>query len=253
MEQKIITKLFETEHRQNKTDEIMVLENHCHSRFEMICVIEGQATITIEGQRLVLSADTVVIIPPLVYHTVTVETQDNYDRLTVLFDSAAIPHTLGSYYSTNDYKIITSPTYILSELKRICASQRKEFYAPLCDSLMTQLLYECRKDKEPHGDAFSHSFLQSFFDYVESHLYKQITLDDIATHMNLSKSSISHTFACKMNITPKQYIIQKKMAIADRLIREGTPPTEVSLKIGYENYSDFYRIYKKHFNKSPKH
>jgi len=40
-------------------------------------------------------------------------------------------------------------------------------------------------------------------------------------------------------------------ALAAKLIREGTPPTEVALRVGYENYSNFYRMYQRHLHAAP--
>jgi len=54
-----------------------------------------------------------------------------------------------------------------------------------------------------------------------------------------------------MKVSPKQYILQKRMALAAKLIREGVPPTEVALRVGYDNYSNFYRMYQKHLHAAP--
>ena len=54
-----------------------------------------------------------------------------------------------------------------------------------------------------------------------------------------------------MNISPKQYILRKKLATARKLIAEGTPPTVAAMQVGYENYSNFYRQYTKHYGTAP--
>ncbi|MBR2432538.1 MAG: helix-turn-helix domain-containing protein, partial [Clostridia bacterium] len=72
-----------------------------------------------------------------------------------------------------------------------------------------------------------------------------ILLDDIAKYTSRSKSSFCHLFESKMNISPKQYILQKKLALASKLIDEGVPHTVAAMQVGYENYSNFYRLYRK--------
>ena len=52
-----------------------------------------------------------------------------------------------------------------------------------------------------------------------------------------------------MNISPKQYILQKKLALANKLMDEGVPRTVVAMQVGYENYSNFYRLYRKNAEK----
>ena len=69
--------------------------------------------------------------------------------------------------------------------------------------------------------------------------------------MGRSENSRNRVFEEKMNISPKQYILQKKLALASKLISEGTPPTIVAMRLGYENYSNFYRLYLKYFGKNP--
>ena len=43
----------------------------------------------------------------------------------------------------------------------------------------------------------------------------------------------------------KQYVLKKKMTYASMLIDEGISVTNAARTVGYENYSNFYRIYKK--------
>ena len=70
-------------------------------------------------------------------------------------------------------------------------------------------------------------------------------LDDLAAYTSRSKSSFCHLFEARMNITPKQYILQKKLALASKLIDEGVPRTAAAMRVGYDNYSNFYRLYHK--------
>ncbi len=50
---------------------------------------------------------------------------------------------------------------------------------------------------------------------------------------------------------PKAVYPAKRLALASKLIGEGTPPTAAARQVSYENYSNFYRIYLKHFGTSP--
>ena len=47
--------------------------------------------------------------------------------------------------------------------------------------------------------------------------------------------------------TANEFILQKKLALANKLIDEGVPRTVAAMQIGYENYSNFYRLYLKHY------
>ena len=80
--------------------------------------------------------------------------------------------------------------------------------------------------------------------YIDDHIYKKITLPDIMAHTRRSQSALVHSFKKSMGISIKQYILQKKMALAHQKIREGIPMSTVALQFGYDNYSVFYRAYR---------
>lgn len=50
-----------------------------------------------------------------------------------------------------------------------------------------------------------------------------------------------------MNISVKQYILQKKLTYAARLMQDGMTAAGAAKAVGYENYADFYRMYRKFF------
>jgi quercetin dioxygenase-like cupin family protein len=51
-------------------DQPMLWESHCHAKYEMIAVTEGDITVMLEGQNYRLKKNH-IIIPPLFYHSVT--------------------------------------------------------------------------------------------------------------------------------------------------------------------------------------
>ncbi len=138
-----------------------------------------------------------------------------------------------------------------SILRDAYLSADRAFYAPLSESVMVSLLYESLKKENASGTESTDHILSAILSYIDAHLCEPIALADIAADLALSKSSVCHLFAEKMKISPKQYIIQKKLALAQKLIGEGMPPTEAALLVGYEDYSNFYRAYRKCFGKSP--
>lgn len=246
-----ITQEYKIQYTESVIDPSVLWENHCHSQFEMIAVLDGDVSIMLEGRNYRLTKDQTVIIPPLLYHTITANQKGIYRRLTALFDLSAIPDVLQAHFAKRetDIAIFFSPR--IKELKRICREKETEFYAPLVRSLMTQIFYDDLQSIEARDVANTDEFLKNVILYIDQHLYEKILLDDLAKHTSRSKSSFCHLFEEKMGISPKQYILQKKLALANKLIGDGTPPTVVAIQVGYENYSNFYRMYRKRFGVNP--
>ncbi len=242
---------FRLEYIQSVTDTAVLWESHCHTQFEMISVLEGDISIMLEGRSYRLTENQTVIIPPLFYHTITANKNGLYRRVTALFDLSAIPGVLQSKFEKRGADIVISAPPQIKELKRICQEKETSFYAPLAYSLMVQILYNDVLHEQPKNEPAEDGFLKEIISYIDTHLSEKIKLDDLAKHASRSKSSVCHLFEEKMKISPKQYIIQKKLAFAAKIIRDGTLPTHAAMQIGYDNYSDFYRMYQKCFGTSP--
>lgn len=246
-----MTSEFEFEYIESEIDNAVLWENHCHALFEMIAVLEGDINVMLEGRSYRLKENQTIIIEPLCYHSITANESGAYRRVTVLFDLAAIPDVLQPEFMKKAADIAISFSPHIETLKEICQKEDRSFYAPLAQSLMIQIFYDTLKATKNHTSPKTDEFLQKVIIYIDQHLHEKILLEDLAKHTMRSKSSFCHLFEEKMNISPKQYILQKKLALASKLIGEGTPPTLAAMQVGYENYSNFYRLYLKHFGMSP--
>ena len=245
------TKKFFLQYKEEQIENTLLWENHCHAEFELIAVVDGGISVTLEGRDYRLSRGEAIAIPPLSYHTIKVNKAGVYKRLTVLFDQSSIPDVLAPRFLGKSILVNNLSAYLTGELQRICTENDKNFYAPLAESFMTEILYTLARAAESRIGNERDELLERIISYVDENLCQPILLDDIATHTSRSKSSVCHLFEEKMKISPKQYILQKKLAYATQLINSGTPPTVAAIRIGYDNYSNFYKVYKKHYGVSP--
>ncbi len=241
---------FDIEYVESEIEHPILWESHCHARFEMIAVDEGDITVTLEGCAYRLKKNQMILIPPLFYHSVTANEGGSYRRVTARFGKDVIPDVLQAHFSKGgiDAEI---DSYRIEKFKEICQKNSPEFYAPLLLSLMVQTFYDALKMPDTTEKTEVDEFLQKAFRYIDGHLHEKILLDDLAQYTLRSKSSFCHQFEEKMKISPKQYILQKKLALANKLISEGVPPTVAAAKVGYDNYSNFYRLYLKRFDSCP--
>ena len=245
------TNKFKFEYIESEIDHTVLWESHCHSSFEMIAVLKGDVSIMLEGRVYRLKENQQILIPPLSYHAITVGAGGTYRRVTALFEGDAIPDVLRFKLGERDVGIAISSSSCAETLRGLCQASDPSFYAPLAHSLMIQLFYDALLSPDRQTGMQADPFLQSALSYIDDHLGDKISLDELAAHTSRSKSSFCHLFEQKMNLSPKQYILQKKLALADKLLGEGTSPSATAARVGYENYSDFYRMYKKHFGSSP--
>ena len=242
---------FAVTYTESKIEAPVVWEKHCHTQYEMISVLEGDISVMLEGSSYRLRAGQAVFVPPLFYHAITSNRQGLYRRVTVLFDLAAIPEALRPHFQGKNAALTVFSGRQSGELAMVCRERDQALYAPLGESLMIALLYGDMQAKPADTVAEADEFLQKIIAYIDAHLREKILLGDLARHTSRSASSVSHLFEQKMGITPKQYILQKKLALAHKLISGGMSPTLAAMQIGYDNYSNFYRMYRKVFAAAP--
>ena len=80
--------------------------------------------------------------------------------------------------------------------------------------------------------------------YIDENYKKNITLDELSSIMKISTMYFSNTFKKLFNISPKQYILNKRLIEAERLLIETEMSVaEIAYSVGFENenyFSEFF-------------
>lgn len=88
--------------------------------------------------------------------------------------------------------------------------------------------------------------------FIERNYAQHITVDDLARRFYVSNSTISHQFKQKMGVSIYRYITQRRLIAAKSLIGENLPLEEIARRVGFVDYSTFYRAFKQEFGISPR-
>jgi AraC-like DNA-binding protein len=171
-----------------------------------------------------------------------------YRRVNAFFDLTAVPPPLQDVFGKNAQNVIIFKTNRALELARLCCWGSPSYYKYHeihVQSLMNLVFYQYVEESASLlcGEMTDHQ-LQQIIRFIDENIHKKITLPDLVAHTRRSQSSLVHSFKKSMGISIKQYILQKKMALAHQSIQEGVSMSAVAMQFGYENYSVFYRAYR---------
>jgi YesN/AraC family two-component response regulator len=120
-------------------------------------------------------------------------------------------------------------------------------------SLIKQMLIYCSyQPKGQSGSSPHNKLVRSVVEYVSENLTEPLNAEIISKHFFISPSYLQNTFSSVMHIGLKQYILQKKIYAARADMEKGISPGEVCKKYQFNDYTGFYRLYKKYFGSSPK-
>jgi len=87
---------------------------------------------------------------------------------------------------------------------------------------------------------------------MEANCLFNLTLDDYAKLNNLSLSSFKRHFYAAYKIRPGQWMLNKKLAYAHKLLLTSDMPiTDIAFESGFEDSTHFSHVFKKRFDQSP--
>ena len=88
--------------------------------------------------------------------------------------------------------------------------------------------------------------------YIETHLDENMTLESLASKMNMSVSNLQRKFKQQLNLTVLGYIRFRRLELAKQHLDNGIMSiTEAAYNAGYHHPSNFTNAFKKTFGSSP--
>lgn len=88
--------------------------------------------------------------------------------------------------------------------------------------------------------------------YIDEHLTDPLSLDILAEKLFVSKSYIVHEFKNRLGLSVHQYIVKKRLAGCRDAMLSGMPISQAYITYGFNDYSNFYKAFKKEYGYSPR-
>ena len=94
--------------------------------------------------------------------------------------------------------------------------------------------------------------IRSALEYIEAHVADDVSLADIARASGASVSSLTRGFRVALNVSPHQWVLSRRIALAQRLMSAGkTPLSEIAFLCGFADQSHLARVFLRHVGASP--
>lgn len=227
---------------------------HSHNLYEFIYVFSGELEYVIENKKYIIKPDTLIIIKPYAYHYFTITSHYDYEKISVLTSSDNLPSIL-----TNDKtaEVIFHPGEIIKNTFHKISYYYKAFNNNIFSDLLLNLIKEVSLNitlvTNNQTAIFSNlpSYVESALSYINDNLFDITDLEEIASHLYISKTYLISLFKKHLKIAPKQYINEKRLLYAKNLLLLGNRPTDIYEKCGFSTYTSFFRSYKKYFGVAP--
>lgn len=236
---------------------------HVHNEYEIFVFLSGDANYSVEGTVYKLSPGDILLLKNIETHNLILKSDAPYKRITIHFKasddmsdeimntfSAAVINRPIGYYN------LYSSTYFdtkqwLYYIEHICDEKNKIKQQIYLLVLLQELasVFPQLEDQNLNTDT---DIVIKVTHYIDRHLADCLNLDVICKRFSISEAQLSRTFKKNLGTTVGDYILTKRLMHAHNLIEGGLKPTQAYAQCGFNDYSSFYRAYKKKFECAPK-
>ncbi|WP_315079711.1 AraC family transcriptional regulator [uncultured Clostridium sp.] len=148
--------------------------------------------------------------------------------------------------------------FILGPFNKEKIENSKFIYRPLhCIPHLVQLLYNFDNNKHTYKHEYIINKIYSFhikraLEYIHKNYKKNITLDDIVSHVNINKSYFCSLFKKEIGKTCTQYINSLRIKESEELLlNTELSLLDISLTVGFNNQNYYNNLFKKEHDISP--
>lgn len=244
---------------------------HNHDGYELFLFLDGCVTFFGERGGFSLEPGSLLLIPPHMFHRAELKKTACCDRFVInireelIKELSTAASNLAACFSPEGEPALTlllpdADTFrglvrTADALERCL--QKKQFGDDvLANACLVQFMVTANRILPCRAPLPSAALLppvvSGTFAYIEQQLPGDITLSGLAAQLHHNGDYISRCFKKATGISLQQFIITKRLAIAQRLLREGITPGEACRLSGFRDYCNFSRTFSGHTGCSPR-
>ena len=241
---------------------------HFHDFDKIVLLLSGKVDYTVENTVYPLQPWSLLLVRHHAIHRALIDVSAPYERIILYLDPGFFERVFPSAGLMNCFRMAdrTGRCLLLPD-----EGQRKELSAFLTsfekalqderpgsdtmrDTLLAQLLITVNRISAadaPAADRAVDEKIGRTLSYINENLASDLSIDTLADRVFLSRYHFMRLFKEQTGSTVHQYVRQKRLLYAARLIREGVPAVRAAGDAGFNDYSVFHRAFRSSFGISP--
>lgn len=249
------------------------VEVHHHDFYEVYYLLGGEVEYWVDGRIIRMLPGDLLLINPLELHRpILDQASPVYERIVLWINKEFLEGLctgnsgLNICFDTNQpghtHLIRTSATERTALTARLGELVR-EFYSRdfgselsahgLFLQFMVQLNRMATRSQTQQEETQSLSpLVQKVLEYITDHIQENLSLEDIADRMFVSKYHLSHAFTREVGVSVYRYVMLRRLMMARQLLQAGESAGQVCRNCGFSEYTSFYRAFKSEYGVSPR-
>nr|AGS54133.1 response regulator receiver protein [uncultured bacterium contig00021] len=234
-------------------------------KYSLYFVGEGKGVYTLGGKEFPLSESDCFVVYPNTTVKCRADKKNPWTLIAVTFDGAEAQTLLEYSEFSKKVPVQHIQKHILNEVVQLLSSfyrlRGNELFHVIVSTSFLYLLisffiknssFDLTKNPIPLRWAGTVHFNKAR-DFIEKNYSRDISVEDIAKHVNLSRSRLYRIFLQQTSVSPHQYLTVHRIREACNLLmkRDGSSIKEIAISVGIDNPLYFSTLFKQIMGKSP--
>ncbi|MEK8130912.1 AraC family transcriptional regulator [Paenibacillus filicis] len=246
---------------------------HFHKEVEFLVILTGRLGVQTKHDYTVLGPGDVMVLGASQLHRTRSLSQDEHQYivfqvdLTRHFDQSTLPYLSSfseltqplsqlNYIFEEQPQVRETAASLVKMIYREAQERQRGYELAVSAGIKQLLLLLLRSDTRGLLDGVEDADLTRLrpaLDYVDRHLAEKITVEDVCSLLHLSYHYFIKLFRRLIGLSFIDYVNFKRVKAAERLLlTQSISIAEVGESVGIPNMAQFYKLFKRHNDCSPK-
>ncbi|MBQ9736530.1 MAG: helix-turn-helix transcriptional regulator [Clostridia bacterium] len=229
----------------------------------------GSGEAKLEGRHYEITEGTVFLVSPYELHRFFIKEEEKHERFALYIREgllsrfpeadALLAPILGRKkgygnlifaHTVKEYGIDQLFDEILQKAK--CGTPKDDVLAACKIIELLDVLLEATKNGGQSAPVPHSGKMNEVLKYLDGAFLEEITVDTVAARFFISKYHLCRAFKESTGVSLWEYVIWRRLLHFNECVRCGMTIEDACRASAFHNYSNFYRLYVKHFGMSPK-
>ena len=222
---------------------------HQHATFNISLILKNTFQTDLLDRSFLAPKASIAITNPKELHATPCEPTIGNSFFTFYIPPTVIEHLCGNDEQLFAKDRVIGDPQIFSEflwLSQKTSTDEPYYEDRFLKNLKALIRIAQTSPSEQHPDNSIRQFIQGILSNSED-----FSLDSIASKYGINKYKFIRLFKQEIGLTPKQYLLHKRIEKSKALLREGCPIFDVAIDCGFYDGPHFYKYFKQYIGVNP--
>ncbi len=244
---------------------------HYNISYVLLFFLQGKGQVKIEGQQYTLLPGDLVFIDPSELFCISIDGTCFHERIILRVDGRFFSNfsqdctPLFDCFRNREKGIGNRiPAKSLAQagidqrIRKLVALQEganpRDELQSICTivDILAEINRLCKElDISMRNPTSQSALIQGVMLHLGDHFREPISVTSVADSFGITGSYLSHYFKEHTGMSLWHYVLLRRLHLANELLKRGCSAEEACMQSGFQNYANFYRLYKKHIGMTP--